>query len=211
MVRLTFFQTKRENQMKKLIALLLIAAACLSLVACSEGGNTETDGNTETVEITLDNWQEYFEIKFGANFIKNPFGEITSVESGMRIYLKPEYFNRLVSANVHFDIKATNGSTSIYNYDLKSGNVAIETGHGVGAYGSFACGSSICSYQYDSAHTSDNVILQIAALSNNGVGGYTEDYICAVQISDFIATWVALKWETIEVSRVLGTITLIQK
>ncbi len=72
--------------MKKWMALLLAVALCLSLAACGEiGGETGADGLQEqsaasapepeadgpgeagpqkqTIEITLDNWQEYFEIK----------------------------------------------------------------------------------------------------------------------------------------------------
>ena len=71
--------------MKKLIALLLAAALCLSLAACSNGKmednsdtsqgqttdnspqDTDKPSNAElaeqTIEITLDNWQEYFEFR----------------------------------------------------------------------------------------------------------------------------------------------------
>lgn len=96
--------------MKKLIALLLVAVMCFSLVACGGGetpntddnsaqeqqtqngnnepevtepDNTEPDNtepeNTEpqyaTVEITLDNWQDYFEFCEYTVFLDNAFGE----------------------------------------------------------------------------------------------------------------------------------------
>ena len=199
--------------MKKIISMLLVVVMCLVLVAC-DGKSTD---KTQTIEITLENWQEFFEIKFIADFIKNPFGDITSVESGMRICLKSEYFDRLESATVHFDLKATNGPDDIYNYDLNTGNVNIEivnSDHGI-PYAFYGFGSSVCTYQYDSTHTADNVIIQIAplflGLDNNLNAGTPESNVHVVQISDSVATWIARKWETIEVSRVLGTITLIQK
>ena len=65
--------------MKKIFALLLVAVMCFSLVACAQ---TETSGNKtkeNTVEITLDNWQDYFEIKQYINsyITTNDFDEPT--------------------------------------------------------------------------------------------------------------------------------------
>ena len=58
--------------MKKTIALLMVLALCLSLCACGGGNNvpetietpTTTEPQYEIVEITMDNWQEYFEFVF---------------------------------------------------------------------------------------------------------------------------------------------------
>ena len=92
--------------MKKWIALLLAAVLCLSLAACGEkGGETGADGSQEqsaasaasaasaqdadatgstkpqkqTIEITLDNWQEYFEINryLSLKYYPNDFNEPT--------------------------------------------------------------------------------------------------------------------------------------
>ena len=71
--------------MKKWIALLLAAVLCLSLTACGNGKTEDNSGTSQgqttdnslqdtdepsnaelteqTVEITLDNWQEYFEFR----------------------------------------------------------------------------------------------------------------------------------------------------
>ena len=71
--------------MKKWIALLLAAVLCLSLAACGKSTTEENSGTTQgqtadnstqdtdepssaelteqTVEITLDNWQDYFEFR----------------------------------------------------------------------------------------------------------------------------------------------------
>ena len=92
--------------MKKWIALLLAAVLCLSLAACGEkGGETDVDGSQEqsaapassaasaqdadgtggtepqkqTIEVTLDNWQEYFEINryLSLKYYPNDFNEPT--------------------------------------------------------------------------------------------------------------------------------------
>ena len=68
----------RYEKMKKWIALLLAAVLCLSLSACGEKtsleeemlmtpatieplAKIETKPVNETIEITMDNWQDYFE------------------------------------------------------------------------------------------------------------------------------------------------------
>ena len=90
--------------MKKWIALLLTAVLCVSLAACGEkGGETGADGSQEqsaapassaasaqdadgtggtepqkqTIEVTLDNWQEYFEINqyLSVRYLTNDFDE----------------------------------------------------------------------------------------------------------------------------------------
>ena len=90
--------------MRKRIALFLAAVLCVSLAACGEkDGETGADGSQElsaasaasaqdadgtddkaqtkqTVEVTLDNWQEYFEIhEYLEGFVStNAFDEVTS-------------------------------------------------------------------------------------------------------------------------------------
>ena len=70
--------------MKKLLNVLLALMLCLGLVACGGSSDTGTDGtsasntNNKTdeptvIDITMDNWQEYFEIK--DTVYVNPMGE----------------------------------------------------------------------------------------------------------------------------------------
>ena len=88
--------------MKKIIALLLAVVICFSLVACAQAetnSNEAQEKNTQntqqedtqqedtqqneaepqedTIEITLDNWQDYMEIKdcFSFAYLENQFGE----------------------------------------------------------------------------------------------------------------------------------------
>ena len=49
----------------------------------------------QEIELTMDNWQEYFEIKEVNNIRKNAFGEVESVYPTVGIFLKDEYYSRL--------------------------------------------------------------------------------------------------------------------
>lgn len=87
--------------------LLVAAILCLSVAACgsSEPATTKaptktpteapTDAPTEPVpvkiEITIDNWQEYFEIVYREEPLKNEFGDITDLATGHYLVLKDKY------------------------------------------------------------------------------------------------------------------------
>lgn len=115
--------------MKKLFALLLAAVMCFSLAAC--GGTAETNDNdtqkqevqsteqTDTqqseaepveqiIEITMDNWQEYFEINYylSVNYRTNDFDEVT--DTSLYLYpileLKKQYYNYVLDGAVEFDM-----------------------------------------------------------------------------------------------------------
>ena len=92
--------------MKKWIALLLAAVMCLSLAACGNGKTEDNSGTSQgqttnnspqdtdepsnaelteqTVEITLDNWQDYFEFRPDVHVLKDSYNEIT----GMQVIFK---------------------------------------------------------------------------------------------------------------------------
>ena len=96
--------------MKKLLALVLTAALCMSLAACSvEARIAELDRNAyEVIEITADNWQDYFEIvevtvwetdESGA--VVDCYGIITS------LCLKEEFADRTLSEKTELEFKYT--------------------------------------------------------------------------------------------------------
>ena len=85
--------------MKKATSLLLALILCLSLCACGSGNNvpetTETPTITEpqytTVEITIDNWQDYFEIVSIDDWHLNGFGESEGYSNYYKLKLRDEY------------------------------------------------------------------------------------------------------------------------
>ena len=74
--------------MKKTISLLLILIFCLSLCACGK--------KTEPVEITLDNWQEYFEVQELVDWQTDEFGDVSSLWIRYILCVKAEYADRIV-------------------------------------------------------------------------------------------------------------------
>ncbi len=116
--------------MKKILALLLAAVMCLSLVACGGGNDTpstndnnanntsqENENSTtdnidyEPVEITLDNWQDYFEVVEVPVWEENAFGEIDSFNLEYEFRLKEEYYPRLnaEASNIVIEISYSYG------------------------------------------------------------------------------------------------------
>ena len=116
--------------MKKAVLILLVLGLCLCLCACGkyakydtligyiEAGDEEnatkeflalleqnkpetTEPATITVELTMDNWQEYFEIRPYEVKHYNAFGELTDEYTGEGLYLKKEYLSRLTTTAVN--------------------------------------------------------------------------------------------------------------
>ena len=112
--------------MKKIVMLLLAAVMCFSLVACDIGietpntnvndgmqqnagqqettptDSTETENTEpqyETVELTLENWNEYFEIVDQLEIARNEFGEVWRVQVGFYLQLKPAYSDKCICSN----------------------------------------------------------------------------------------------------------------
>ena len=102
--------------MKKAVSLLLVFALCLSFCAC--GGKSdapvkeeetreenyevtetepviiEAEPQTVTIELSMDNWQEYFELVDDPVFRKNAFGEAEGFAVGVKLQLKEEYLQK---------------------------------------------------------------------------------------------------------------------
>lgn len=134
--------------MKKILALLLAAVMCFSLVACGGGEETpntddssaqeqqaqndnnepevtdpdvsepestgteitepeNTEPQYETVEITLDNWQEYFEIRTHNAFAENGFGEFERVVTWYLLVSKDGIVFDESNCNVTFEYTYT--------------------------------------------------------------------------------------------------------
>lgn len=128
--------------MKNKLVLLLATLVCISLCACDEREGTNGD-NTNTqkeesgglfkknkeIEITLDNWQEYFEEKDILSVKYNSFDEIEDIYFYKILTLKegisidPYKSDIAVEANVHYEQYYVNIDTDTweFNFEEKKG------------------------------------------------------------------------------------------
>ena len=60
----------------------------------TDTGDENTDPEYETVELTLENWKEYFEIVDRLEIARNYFGEIWRIQVSYYFQLKPQYSER---------------------------------------------------------------------------------------------------------------------
>lgn len=140
--------------MKKWIALLLAAILCLSLAACGNGKtedssgtsqgqttdhspqDTDEPGNAElteqTIEITLDNWQEYFEFRTVVKVRKDAYNEITGMAVYYKFFPKEAIAENIVAVEengddrIVFDVQYIDPYACIYRYDLNTQELTIE-------------------------------------------------------------------------------------
>ena len=76
------------------------------------------------VEITMDNWEQYFEVRTAADPYVNENGETEDWSFGCGIFLRPEYVSRFESGEVNFEISyATEGR--LFSVDPESGRCIL--------------------------------------------------------------------------------------
>lgn len=221
--------------MKKWIALLLVAVMCLSLAACGNGktednsstSQGQTTGNSpqdtdepsnaelteQTIEITLDNWQEYFEFRPVVYETKDSYNEVT----GMSVYYKflpkeaiaeniavPDVFD---DDRIVFDVQYIDPYACIYRYDLNTQELTIEE---------FTEGSSSYSEgdllpSYDESGTYDSCI-DTGYFPTDGYTVITfplNKYMdCTVK--DNTVESYGFAYSSAEITRIKGTITILK-
>ena len=92
--------------MKKTLSLLLALVLCLSLCAC---GETET-----TVEIAMENWDNFFEFKEIELWHENSFGEIDGLEIMPVICVREEYVDRIILQKTQVAVEYSTMYTPYY-------------------------------------------------------------------------------------------------
>ncbi len=165
--------------MKKWLALLLAVALCFSLMACGGGssaengsdsggdntlgdGNSSGDGNSPggtgkdkvtKVELTLDNWQDYLEIKEFFSIVYNAFNEVDHLELNYGLVYRGEGEVIWDGSNVAVDFEYT---AQHYKTTLDTGTLTyrfIEPYEGNSTWkNSTAVSLGNCSYLADNAY-----------------------------------------------------------
>ena len=226
--------------MKKWIALLLTAVLCVSLAACGEkDGKTGTDGSQElsaapaasvqdadgtdgtggtkpqkqTIEITLDNWQEYFEFRPVVHETKNSYNELTGMQVIYKFFPKeaiaenitvPEAFE---DDRIVFDVQYIDPYACIYRYDLNTQKLTI--GEFTEGSSSYSEGDLLPSYDwsgtYDSGIDPGYFPKDGYRVINFPLNRYDD---CVVK--DNIIESYGYAISSVEITRIKGTITILK-
>ena len=220
--------------MKKWIALLLAAVLCLSLTACGNGKTEDNSGTSQgqttdnslqdtdepsnaelteqTVEITLDNWQEYFEFRPVVYESKDSYNEITGMQVIYKFLPKEAIAENIVDVGedderIVFDVQYIDPYACIYRYDLNTQELTV---------GEFTEGSSPYSADdllpsYDCSGTYD---------SSRDAGYFPEDGYRVIDfplnryddcvVKDNIIESYGYAFSSVEITRIKGTITILK-
>ena len=220
--------------MKKWIALLLAAVLCLSLAACGNGKTEDNSGTSQgqttnnspqdtdepsnaelteqTVEITLDNWQEYFEFRPVVYESKDSYNEITGMQVIYKFLPKEAIAENIVDVGedderIVFDVQYIDPYACVYSYDLNTQKLTI---------GKYTEGSS--SYSADDLLPSED---WNGTYDSNYDGGYfpkdgyrvimfplNKDNDCTIK--DNIIESYGYLYSSVEITRINGTITILK-
>ena len=209
--------------MKKWIALLLAAVLYLSLAACGDSKaqdnspqDTDEPSNTElteqTVEITLDNWQDYFEFRPDVHVLKDSYNEIQGIQVLYKFFPKEAIAENIVDVGerddrIVFDVQYFDPYACIYSYDLNTQKLTI---------GEYTEGSS--SYNADDLLPSED---WNGTYDSNYDGGYfpkdgyrvimfplNKDNDCTIK--DNIIESYGYLYSSVEITRIKGTITILK-
>lgn len=221
--------------MKKWIALLLAAVLCLSLAACGNGETEDNSGTSQgqttnnspqdtdepsnaelteqTVEITLDNWQDYFEFRPDVHVLKDSYNEITGMQVIFKFFPKEAIAENIAVPGVFdddrivFDVQYIDPYACIYRYDLNTQELTV---------GEFTEGSSpysaddlLPSYDWSGTYDSSRdagyfpedgyrVIMEPLTVSDTGT------------IKDNIIEAYGYAFSSVEITRIKGTITILK-
>ncbi len=221
--------------MKKWIALLLAAVLCLSLTACGNGKTEENTGTSQgqttdnslqdtdepsnaelteqTVEITLDNWQDYFEFRPDVHVLKDSYNEITGMQVIFKFFPKEAIAENIAVPDaldddrIVFDVQYIDPYACIYRYDLNTQELTV---------GEFTEGSSPYSADdllpsYDCSGTYD---------SSRDAGYFPEDGYRVIDfplnryddcvVKDNIIESYGYAISSVEITRIKGTITILK-
>ena len=220
--------------MKKWIALLLAAALCLILTACDDDKTEENPGTVQeqttadspqdtgtsssaelteqTVEITLDNWQDYFEFRPDVHVLKDSNNEIRGMQVIFKFFPKEAIAENIVDVGedderIVFDVQYIDPYACIYRYDLNTQELTVgEFTEGSSPYSADDLLPSYdCSGTYDSCRDGgyfpeDGYRVIMEPLNERDTG----------TIKDNIIEAYGYAFSSVEITRIKGTITILK-
>lgn len=91
----------------------------------TEEANAETEISTETIAITIDNWQDYFEIRILVDPRTNDFNEIDSMFLSAYLVLKDDYAVKYVSTDGALEVKKGGQNTTAVEYNMETEELTL--------------------------------------------------------------------------------------
>ena len=220
--------------MKKWISLLLVAVLCLSLAACGDSKTEENSGTVQgqttadspqdtdasssaelteqTVEITLDNWQDYFEFRPVVEVKKDSYNAITGMQVLYKFFQKEAIAENIVDVGedderIVFDVQYIDPYACVYRYDLNTQKLTI--GEYTEDSSSYSEGDLLPSEDYSGTYDSwydagyfptdgYRVIMEPLTVRDTGT------------IKDNIIEAYGYAFSSVEITRIKGTITILK-
>lgn len=151
----------------------------------------ETEPQPVTVEITMDNWQDYFELREYAEFTKNGFGEFESVSVTVALVNKDGMYPDCFLSDVTFEYAITRKFVSI-TVDPENETITYGAERGRNPYGDYT---------------------GVVTMQNSGqyIGEFTMDrygkYICSLGATHELSVDQFNVLDTFEILRIAGTFT----
>jgi hypothetical protein len=102
--------------MRKILTSIVIVSLVLALSAC---------GSTDSIEITQDNWEDYFEVKLIVEESKNAFDEVEMIYLQNIFTLKDDYTDRFKDADIAVEFEETCTSVCSIEYNTETKELII--------------------------------------------------------------------------------------
>ncbi len=163
---------------------------------------SEADYNNmiEAVEITAENWQEYFEVKPYAEPRKDDFGDVTDVTIGAALVLKDKYADSFKAADGAVEAKMSGQYHCPITYNVATGELelgAAYTADELAQKNLYPSTEEYISTEKLSYYNENGIEF-------NGYGCYHDSFA----VNGDIVTADNAYYETIEITRIQGTLYL---
>lgn len=110
--------------MKKLFTMLLVVVMIFSLVACSGTETNNSESNQETIEVTLDNWKDYFELRVAVEEEMNDFDELEKIYPATYFILKEEFENNIIEMDIAVEYSCKEPFYQEFSYNVETGEMS---------------------------------------------------------------------------------------
>lgn len=164
--------------------------------------------NEEEIEITMDNWQDYFEIRPCVSFHKNDFDEVDSIGMANGFGLKKEFEERIIDANVAVEYTQSDVTGYPFEFNMETKEKIIgepyteEESQNKGIIFYNDRGDGTLTFEYNEGMEKSFIKSFISFDSAN-----KEKF----KIEGSIIKWDGALFSKADITRIQGTITLVGK